>query len=147
MCDKMRERGEDMKICICGSLSFTDEILGIARKLEDFGHEILLPEGIERRLIKQENFDPVAAKYETDTVHNHPKKIRESDAVLVCNFTKNGIENYIGANSFCEIYMAKYFDKPVFALNALPEQSYIHDELMAFNIEVIDGDLRKIGKK
>lgn len=136
-----------MKICICGSLSFTDEILGIARKLEDFGHEILLPEGIERRLIKQENFDPVAAKYETDTVHNHPKKIRESDAVLVCNFTKNGIENYIGANSFCEIYMAKYFDKPVFALNALPEQSYIHDELMAFNIEVIDGDLRKIGKK
>lgn len=133
-----------MKVCICGSLSFTDEILCIARKLEDLGYEVLLPEGVERGLIKQENFDPVAAKYETDTVHNHPKKIQESDVVLVCNFTKNGIENYIGANSFCEIYMARYFNKPVFALNPLPEQEYIHDELMAFDIEVINGDLNKI---
>ena len=136
-----------MKICICGSLSFTDEVMVIAKSLRKLGHEVLLPEGMLRGLIKQENFDPVAAKHEVDTIHDHPRKIRESDVVLMCNFTKNGIENYIGANSFCELYMARYFDKPVFALNPLPEQPYIHDELMAFDIEVIDGDLSKIGEK
>lgn len=133
-----------MKVCICGSLSFTDEILGVASDLENLGHEVLLPEGVKRGLIKQENFDPVAAKHETDTVHNHPKKIQEADVVLMCNFTKNGIENCIGANSFCELYMARYFNKPVFALNPLPNQPYIHDELMAFDVEVINGDLSKI---
>lgn len=133
-----------MKICICGSLSFTDEILEVARELEEKGHQVLLPEGVIRGLIKKEDFDPVTAKSEVDTIHDHPRKIQESDAVLMCNFTKNGIKNYIGANSFCELYMARYFDKPVFALNPLPDQSYIHDELMAFDVEVINGDLDKI---
>ena len=30
-------------------------------------------------------------------------KICEADALLVCNFTKKGIENYIGANTFLEM--------------------------------------------
>lgn len=134
-----------MKICICCSLSFTDEVTEIARKLEEMGHEVLLPDGVRLRLIEQEDFDPVATKVEVDTVHEHPAKIRKADAVLVCNYEKNGIPGYIGANSFCEIYLARYFDKPVFALNPLPEQPYIHDEIMAFGVQVIDGDLEKIG--
>ncbi len=133
-----------MKICICGSLSFTDEILRVAGNLEEMGYEVLLPAGVERGLIKREDFDPVQAKFETDTIHNHPEKIRAADAVLMCNFTKNGIQNYIGANSFCELYLARYFDKPVFALNSLPEQPYIHDEIMAFGIKVLDGDLDRL---
>ena len=136
-----------MKICICCSLSFTDKVMEIAKKLEKMGHDVLLPDGVRLRLIEREGFDPVAAKCEVDTIHEHPKKIQESDVVLVCNFTKNKIENYIGANSFCELYVARYFDKPVFALNSLPDQPYIHDELMALNIQAIDGDLSRIGGK
>lgn len=136
-----------MKICICCSLSFTNKVMEIAKNLEEMGHEVLLPDGVRLRLIESEDFDPVAAKREVDTIHEHPRKIQESDAVLMCNYTKNGIKNYIGANSFCELYVARYFNKPVFALNALPEQKYIHDELMAFDVIVIDGDLNKIGER
>lgn len=133
-----------MKICICCSLSFTDEVTEVAKKLEGMGHEVLLPDGVKRRLIEREDFDPVGAKLEVDTIHEHPAKIKAADAVLMCNYMKNGIQGYIGANSFCELYMARYFDKPVFALNPLPEQPYIHDEIMAFDITVTDGDLGKI---
>lgn len=133
-----------MKICICCSLSFTDEVIELARKLEGMGHEVLLPDGVKRRLVEREDFDPVGAKLEVDTIHEHPAKIKLADVVLMCNYTKNGIAGYIGANSFCELYMARYLDKPVFALNPLPDQPYIHDEIMAFGITVIDGDLRKI---
>lgn len=132
-----------MKICICCSLSFTDEVLELARELEGMGHEVLLPDGVRLRLIKRNGFDPVNAKKEVDTIHEHPAKIREADAVLVCNYDKNGIAGYIGANSFCELYMARYFNKPVFALNSLPDQPYIHDEILAFDITVID-DLGEI---
>lgn len=133
-----------MKICICCSLSFTDEVTEVARRLEEMGHEVLLPDGVKRRLIEREDFDPVAAKVEVDTIHEHPAKIKAADAVLMCNYEKKGISGYIGANSFCELYIARYFDKRVFALNPLPEQPYIHDEIMAFDITVIDGDLEKI---
>lgn len=133
-----------MKICICCSLSFTEEVIDVAQQLERMGHEVMLPDGVKLRLIERDDFDPVVAKLDVDTIHEHPAKIRAADAVLMCNYEKNGILGYIGANSFCELYMARYFDKPVFALNPLPKQPYIHDEIMAFGIVVIDGDLEKI---
>lgn len=133
-----------MKICICCSLSFTDEVLAIGKKLEALGHEVLLPNGVINRVADEADFDAVQVKIDTDVWHTHVNKIRASDAVLVCNFTKNGVQNYIGANSFAEIFVAKYFDKPVFALNPLPDQPYINDEIQAFEIEVVDGDLAKI---
>lgn len=133
-----------MKICICCGLSFTEEVLEIAKSLEGLGHEVLLPNGVINRLAERDDFDPVEAKIETDAIKLHVDKIREANVVLVCNYTKNGIENYIGANSFAEMMFAKYFGKPIFALNSLPEQPYIHDEIHALGVKVLDGDLEKI---
>lgn len=135
-----------MKICICCSLSFTDEVFGVAKKLEKLGHEILLPNGVIDRLIEKEDFDPIKAKTETNAVKNHIEKIHEADAVLVCNYTKKGIENYIGANTFLEISFAYYFDKPIYSLNPLPNFDYINDELQSFKIVNINNDLTLIQK-
>lgn len=132
------------KLCICCSLSFTNQVLQIAKRLEELGFEVLLPNGLINRLIEKENFNPVRAKVETDSCHLHVDKIRESDAVLMCNFTKNGIEDYIGANSFAELFVAKYFDKPIYAFHSLPDQSYINEELESFNIKVINEKLEEI---
>lgn len=133
-----------MKICICCSLSFSDEVRKIAQQLEEVGHEVLLPNGVMIRLVEQEGFDPVQAKIDTDSMHKHVDKIREADAVLVCNYTKNGIENYIGANSFAEMFVAYYFNKPIYALNPLLDMPYIHDEINSFGVVVLNGDLSKI---
>lgn len=135
-----------MKICICCSLSFTDEVKKIADRLHELGHEVLLPNGVIIDAIYKPDFDSVKAKRGNgyDFVREHFKKIEESDAMLVCNFTKNGIDNYIGANTFLEMGFAYYIKKPIYALNPLPDYKYINDELLNFDVKVINGDLSEI---
>ena len=135
-----------MKICICCSLSFTDEVKKIADRLHELGHEVLLPNGVIIDAIHKLDFDPVKAKRENgyDSIREHFKKIEESDAILVCNFTKNGIDNYVGANTFLEMGFAYYVKKPIYALNPLPDYKYINDELLSFDVKVINGDLSEI---
>lgn len=133
-----------MKICICCSLSFGTEVRELAQKLETKGYEVLLPNGIINRLAEQADFDPIQAKIDTDSNHKHVDKIRTSDLVLVCNYTKNSIKNYIGANSFAEMFTAYYFNKPIYTLNPLPDIPYINDEIHSFGVKVLDGDLNKL---
>ena len=135
-----------MKICICCSLSVTDEVKKIADRLHELGHEVLLPNGVIVYAIHKPDFDPVKAKRGNgyDFVREHFKKIEESDAMLVCNFTKNGIDNYVGANTFLEMGFAYYIKKPIYALNPLPDYKYINDELLNFDVRVINGDLSEI---
>ncbi len=139
-------RKSKTKICICGSLAFTDEIKAIDQELRNLGFEVLLPNGVIKEITKKPGYDPVAAKRNNgyDAIRDHFKKIKQADAVLICNFTKRGIENYIGANTFLEAGFAYYLGRPTYALNPLPDQAYIHDEIMSLDIVVIDGDLSKI---
>ena len=39
---------------------------------------------------------------------------------------------------------AYYIEKPIYALNPLPDYKYINDELLNFDVKVINGDLSKI---
>jgi nucleoside 2-deoxyribosyltransferase len=133
-----------MVITICGSLTFTDEIQGVADELEKLGHEVLLPNGVIHRRIFDKSFDSKKTKVATDAIRKHMGKVEQCDAVLVCNYTKNNIKNYIGANTFIEMAYAHYLNKPIFCLNELPDMPYIDDELVAFGAKVIDGDLGKI---
>ena len=48
-----------MKICICCSLTFTQEVLDLAEKLEALGHELLLPNSVMNRAIEKPDFDPI----------------------------------------------------------------------------------------
>ncbi|MDR1970026.1 MAG: hypothetical protein LBQ11_01625 [Candidatus Nomurabacteria bacterium] len=133
-----------MTITICGSLSFTNEIEQVANDLKSLGHKVLLPDGVEHRRVFDKNFDSKLTKVVTDAIRKHFSKIEESDAILICNYTKNGIENYIGANTFLEMGYAHCLRKPIFVLNKLPDMPYIDDELAAISPIVIDGDLKKI---
>lgn len=136
-----------MKICICCSLKFGDEVREITAQLEKMGYEVLLPNGVINRLIEQDDFDPVQAKIDTDSNHKHVDKIREADAILVCNYPKNGIENYIGANSFAEMFAAYYFNKPIYTLFSLPDMPYINDEINSFGVKVLNGDIAGLNEK
>ena len=135
-----------MKICICCSLSFTDKVKIVARNLEKMGHDVFLPNGVLVDAAHKPDFDPVAAKHDNgyDAIREHFDKIKKADAILVCNYTKNGVENYIGANTFLEMGFAYYVGKPIFVLNPLPDYRYINDELLSFDVNVINGDLLMI---
>ena len=137
-----------MKICISCSLGFPDETLAVKEKLEKLGHNVVVPDGIANRAIEKADFDAVTAKADDgyDSMHAHFAKIRESDALLVCNFAKKGIENYIGANTFLEMGYAYSLEKPVYVLNRLPDQPYINDELKAFEAIELESNLDAIAE-
>ena len=135
-----------MKVCVCCSLSFTDKVKGIARELEKLGHEVLLPSGVMVDAIHKPDFDPVAAKHVNgyDAIREHFEKIKDSDAVLVCNYAKNDVENYIGANTFLEMGFAYYIGKPIFTVNPLPNYKYTNDEILSFGVKNLNNDLTKL---
>jgi hypothetical protein len=70
--------------------------------------------------------------------------ICNSDGILVLNFDKNGIKNYIGGNVLMEIGFAHVNDKKIFLLNDIPEEVSYVDEIKAMADIVLNGDLEKI---
>lgn len=70
------------------------------------------------------------------------ESLKESDAILVMNYTKDGKENHIGANTLMEIGMAFILQKKIFVLNPSPE--FCKDELEAIEVPFLNGDLSKI---
>lgn len=134
-----------MKITLCGSIKFFDQITAIQKELENMRHEIFMPifvDGVD--YWAEDGSSRVEAKKGLNLIAKHEEKIDNSDAILVANYTKGDIENYIGANTFLEMGHAKYKGKKIFVLNPLPKQKYIEDELVSFEPIVINGDLSKI---
>jgi len=81
-----------------------------------------------------------------DILKYYFQKIRESEAILVLNFEKNGIKNYIGGNVFLEMGFAHVLNKKIFLLNEIPEVLY-KDEIKAMQPVVIKGDLGLINSQ
>ena len=140
-----------MKIAICGSLNFTEEILKIKEKLEARGHEIKLPKSITdfslRNSTDADNLKANRERYmklKPSYTKEHFKKIADSDAVLIVNEGKHGIKNYIGGATFAEIILAFHYDKKIFLMNPIPTDeklAVIRDEIEGVRPVVINGNL------
>jgi hypothetical protein len=84
-------------------------------------------------------------KKKGDAIKKHFHKIEESEAILVANYEKKGIENYIGGNTFLEIGYAFGRGKKIFILNQLPVDSPYKEEILGMQPVVLDGDISKLG--
>lgn len=122
-------------IVLCGSTKVKEDILKIKEKLEDKGYHVLLPEECLKDIPKK-----IASRTHFSRIEN-----KNNEIVLIVNTTKNGIENYIGPNSFAEIAFAFYFNKNIFLLNDYYEP-YL-DELTAWNVIPLKGNLNNIKKE
>jgi len=142
-----------MKIAICGSLNFTHEIKKVADELKGLGFDVHIPISSEKILkgefsvddIKKEKddgkFSDRAIRF--DSIREYHKIIKSADAILVANFDKKGIKNYIGGNSFLEMGFAHVLNKKIFLLNDIPDMIY-SDELKAMQPIVTNGDFSRI---
>lgn len=134
-----------MVITICSSLKFWDEVSGLKRKLEELGHTVYMPikvEGVD--YWEEDGTKRIAAKKAQELISEHMDKIEKSEAILVANYTKREIENYVGANTFLEIGFAHHIGKKIYFLNPIPDQPYIREELESVEPIILNGDLRKI---
>ena len=136
-----------MKIAICSSMVFLEEMGKVKSELENNDHEVFLPHNTEGYLSGEK--DPVQEeetvqnKIENDLFKYYYKVIDNSDAILVLNYDKNGIENYIGGNTLIEMSFAHILDKEIYLISSIPDMRYT-DEIEAFEPVVLGGDLGKI---
>jgi len=140
-----------MKITLIGSVKFAKEIVEIYHKLKELGHEPLMHEhmfgladGTAKELIEgiSKNHSELKRKY--NLIKWWHNCIKSGDAILVCNYDKNGIKNYIGGNTLMEMGFAHVNDKKVFLLNPVPEEVSYKEEIKTMADVILDGDLNKI---
>ncbi len=136
-----------MKIVICGSMVFSEKMLEIGELLVEKGYEVTLPrhteEYTELDSIEGIHKESAKNKIEDDLIRDYYFTIKKSDAVLVVNERKNGVDNYIGGNAFLEMGFAHVLGKKLFVLNNMPEVSY-KDEIIAMQPVFLNGDVNKL---
>lgn len=131
-----------MKVAICGSMSFGKEMLIIKEKLEEMGHTVILPENTHAYANGTINIENKLEKMKLDVIRKYFHEIKEVDGILVLNYTKNGIENYVGGNSLIEMAFAHVLDKKIFLLNPIPHMNY-SDEIESFFPVVLNGKIEE----
>lgn len=141
-----------MKITICGSSAFKEKMIEYRDALIGLGHESIVHPDYEAFIKgeKQEIWNQVTggehaeAKKAQGYIKWYYDAICSSDGILVLNFDKKGIKNYVGGNTLMEIGFAHVNDKKVFLLNDVPEDVSYADEIKAMFDVVLNGDLTKI---
>jgi hypothetical protein len=144
-----------MKITICGSVVFSNEMIKAAEALKEQGHEVELPYYTKKILngeVSLEDYKKTKSEKgdvgyreaaSEDLIKRYFRLIGESDAILVLNLDKNGVKNYIGGSSFFEMSFAYVLDKKIFLFNDIPDMQYT-DELKSMSPIIINGELSKI---
>lgn len=140
-----------MKITICGSVKFRKEMVDVKNELNRMGHDGIIHQVMEDlalgknpELMKKIEENHAQAKKEGGFIKWYHDSIKNSDAVLVLNYDKNGIKNYIGGNTLMEIGFAHVNNKKVFLINPIPEEVPYADEIKAMTDTILNGDLSKI---
>jgi hypothetical protein len=135
-----------MKIFIACSKYFYDKIIPIKEFLESLGHDVILPNSFEEPFAEErmkQVSDEEHVKWKCDMMKRHEVTLRGLDAILVLNFEKKGIPNYIGGATFMEIIKAWEYDCKIFFYNPLPACSFT-DELKGMSPIVISGNLEMV---
>lgn len=148
-----------MIITICSSVDFTPKIIEIKEKLEKLSHHVNIPYATQKMIDGIITYDQFMAAKEiggdilyresepVDMIKRYWDLIKNSEAILVLNLEKKGIENYIGGSTLMEMGFAYGHNKKIFLYNPIPETTermhYI-DEIKDMKPIVINKDLSKL---
>jgi hypothetical protein len=134
-----------MKIIICGSVKFLDKMKSLKKELAKLGFSnVVTPCKYENTdLVNESETNSRDNKIKNDLIKVYYNEIKNADAVLIANYNKNGIDNYIGGNSFLEAAFAHVLNKKLYFLFEIPKIAY-SDELKALRPIILNGDLNKI---
>jgi len=78
-----------------------------------------------------------------EAIDVHFQKVVWCDAILVLNYEKNGVADYVGANTLMEMGLAFYLKKKIFLLNPVPKIGS-QEEILGMKSVVIARDLNQI---
>lgn len=132
-------------VAICGSMAHKTEWLGVINKLRAAGLTVTTPD-----LSEQTDWSALAddeiIQRKGWLIRRHLANIAKARVVLICNYEKNGVQDYIGSNSFLEMGAAFVYGKPVYVLGGIPQQDS-REEILALSPIVLNGDIRTLIKE
>jgi nucleoside 2-deoxyribosyltransferase len=135
---------------VCGSMAFARQMKEAKRELEKMGHKAIVPTDMEMCIKNPNHIDDLDADFrhcvENEIMKKHFGFIEQSDAILVLNNKKNGVDGYIGTATLMELGVAHHLGKKIFLLHDIPQPKdarWAH-EVRILQPVVLNGDLAKI---
>lgn len=142
-------------ITICSSANFYRQVIEIQELLEKQNYRVLVP-ATAAKMKQSGDYD--VSHYKTwfandndyhkksALMRGHFEEIEHGDMILVLNYEKHGIPNYIGGNVLMEMGIAFYLNKPILILNEVPEDSPFIEEIKGFMPIVLHGKIEDLPK-
>lgn len=131
-------------------MKFAKDMVKIKKDLNKLGHKTAIPFGTEPHLTDKDFVENLAEnqKYciENDVMRKCFEQVVSSDAVLVLNKKRNGINGYIGVSALLEMGIAHHHGKKIFLYDKTPHHDdarWAHEVAIMQPI-IIHGDLSKI---
>jgi len=135
-----------MKIFIICSKRFYDKIPGMEIELKGRGHILSMPNCYDDPST-EDHYRSLGSKnhsrWKSEMIKHSLSVVQDNDAVLVLNFDRGDIKNYIGGATFLEMYDAFRLGKKIFMYNDIPD-GILYDEILGFNPVILNGNLDKI---
>jgi hypothetical protein len=140
-------------ITICSSANFYRQAVDTQEQLEKRGYSVLVPVTATKM---KESGDFDVSHYKTwfadendydkkaALMRAHFDEVVKGDAILVLNYEKRGIQNYIGGNVLMEMAIAFHLKKPIFIMNELPTESAFEEEIKGMLPVVLHGKLEDL---
>lgn len=128
-------------------MQFTDKMVEVRDRLNEMGYKAFITD-LHRSMIGK-NADEIEKiklhqKFHMDAIREFWNAMQGADAVLVLNYDKNGVTNYIGGNTLMEIGFAHVLNQKIFLINPIPDMPYCKTEIEAVKPVIIDGDFLQI---
>jgi hypothetical protein len=143
-------------ITICSSASFYEQAMKVKADLEELGYRVIVPAMAERM---QASGDYDVSHYKTwfgdkndyhkktALMQGHFDEVAKADAILVLNYEKHGVPNYIGGNVLMEMALAFYLKIGIYILNEIPEDSAFLEEIIGLGSIPLHGELDALKTK
>jgi hypothetical protein len=136
-----------MRIGLSGSMHFAERMMDAHALLSSFGHDVFLPGRIEAFIGKDDEEKEkikLEQKQTRDPLRAYWEIMQDADALLVLNYDKNDVPNYIGGNAFLEIGFAHVLKQKIYLLHPIPHIPLYTAEIAAMKPVILHGDLEKL---
>ncbi len=142
-------------ITICSSAAFYRQAVDVQDQLNKLDVDVIVP-ATATRMKESGDFD--VSHYKTwfadandyhkkaQLMRAHFEEVEKGDAILVLNYEKHGVDNYIGGNVLMEMAIAFWLNKPVFIMNEIPEESSFEEEIKGMGPILLHGDASTLPK-
>jgi hypothetical protein len=138
-----------MRIGVAGSMQYTEKMMEICAELRKLGHDVYMSQFADSYVGKSDEEKErikLDHKYNYDAIREFWKPMQTADALLVANFDKHGIKNYIGGNAFLEMGFAYVLGQKIYLMNPIPDMPYYGTEIIAMQPIVLNGNLRSLAE-